>query len=79
MVTCDLNNLVEPIHPKAMITILASDDIDIWMRGSYNESVAHQRPFGCVSHAYQRSSLPPWLSPCRAQQLGASRGVKHRD
>lgn len=45
MVTCDPNTLVEPIHPKAMITILAPDDIDTWLRGSYDEIVALQRPY----------------------------------
>lgn len=45
MVTCDPNSLVAPIHPKAMITILAPDDIDTWLRGSYDEIVALQRPY----------------------------------
>ena len=45
MVTCDPNALVAPIHPKAMITILAPDDIDIWLRGSYDDVVGLQRPF----------------------------------
>ncbi|MDP9086455.1 MAG: SOS response-associated peptidase family protein [Pseudomonadota bacterium] len=45
MVTCDPNGLVAPIHPKAMITILHPDDIDTWLRGSYDEIVALQRPY----------------------------------
>lgn len=45
MVTCDPSTLVEPIHPKGMITILAPDDIDTWLRGSYDEIVALQRPY----------------------------------
>lgn len=45
MVTCDANALVEPIHPNAMITILAPHDIDTWLRGSYDEIVALQRPY----------------------------------
>ncbi len=45
MVTCDPNELVAPIHPKAMITILHSDDHDQWLTGSYDEVVALQRPY----------------------------------
>ena len=39
------NPLVAPIHPKAMITILAPEDIDTWLRGSYDEIVALQKPY----------------------------------
>ncbi|PNU05363.1 SOS response-associated peptidase family protein [Novosphingobium guangzhouense] len=45
MVTCNANSLVEPIHPKAMVTILDPDDIDIWLRGSYDAIRLLQRPF----------------------------------
>jgi putative SOS response-associated peptidase YedK len=45
MVICDPNSLVAPIHPKAMITILAPGDIDTWLRGSYDDVVALQRPY----------------------------------
>jgi putative SOS response-associated peptidase YedK len=45
MVTCDPNPLVAPIHPKAMITILEPGDVDIWLRGSYDEIVALQKPY----------------------------------
>lgn len=45
MVTCDPNELVSPIHPKAMITILHPDDHDRWLRGGYDEVVALQRPY----------------------------------
>lgn len=45
MVTCDPNALVSPIHPKAMITILSPDDIDTWLRGSYDDVVRLQKPF----------------------------------
>jgi putative SOS response-associated peptidase YedK len=45
MVTCDPNSLVEPIHPKAMITILEPQDHDHWLTGSYDDVVALQRPY----------------------------------
>lgn len=45
MVTCDPNPLVAPIHPKAMITILEPGDVDTWLRGSYEEIVALQKPY----------------------------------
>ncbi|MHA6724260.1 SOS response-associated peptidase family protein [Sphingomonas sp. RS2018] len=45
MVTCDPNDLVAPIHPKAMITILEGSDVDTWLRGSYEDVVALQRPY----------------------------------
>jgi putative SOS response-associated peptidase YedK len=45
MVTCDPNELVAPIHPKAMITILNPEDYDQWLTGSYDDVVGLQRPY----------------------------------
>lgn len=45
MVTCDPNALVAPIHPKAMITILAAEDQERWLTGSYDDAIALQRPY----------------------------------
>ncbi|KQR81190.1 SOS response-associated peptidase family protein [Sphingomonas sp. Leaf343] len=45
MVTCDPNELVAPIHPKAMITILAPDDHERWLSGSYDDVLALQQPY----------------------------------
>lgn len=45
MVTCDPNELVAPIHPKAMITILEPEDQERWLTGSYDDVVALQRPY----------------------------------
>jgi putative SOS response-associated peptidase YedK len=45
MVTCDPNHLVALVHPKAMITILHEADWDRWLRGSYDDVVALQRPY----------------------------------
>lgn len=45
MVTCDPNGLVAPIHPKAMVTILAPKDHQRWLTGSQEDVVALQRPY----------------------------------
>ncbi len=45
VVTCDPNELVAPVHPKAMITILTLDDHERWLTGGYDEVVALQRPY----------------------------------
>jgi len=45
MVTCDPNELVAPVHPKAMITILEEADWDRWLTGSYDDVVSLQRPY----------------------------------
>ncbi|WP_267381099.1 MULTISPECIES: SOS response-associated peptidase family protein [unclassified Sphingomonas] len=45
MVTCDPNELVGPIHPKAMITILKEADWDRWLGGSYEEVIGLQKPY----------------------------------
>ncbi len=45
MVTCNPNELVAPIHPKAMVTILHETDWDRWLGGGYEDVVALQRPY----------------------------------
>ncbi len=45
MVTCDANALVAPVHPKAMITILAPEDHDRWLTGSDDDVIALQQPY----------------------------------
>jgi putative SOS response-associated peptidase YedK len=45
MVTCNPNELVEPIHPKAMITILAPEDHERWLTCPGDEVLALQRPY----------------------------------
>jgi len=44
-VTCDPNELVKPIHPKAMIAVLHEGDWDSWLQGSYEDAVALQQPY----------------------------------
>lgn len=58
MVTCDPNELVAPIHPKAMITILDPADVDTWLRGSYEEVVALQRPYDASRMAVRGPVFP---------------------
>ena len=43
--TCDPNNLVKPLHPKAMPLILMPDDYNRWLEGSYDDVVALQAQF----------------------------------
>ncbi|MBB4155296.1 putative SOS response-associated peptidase YedK [Sphingomonas jinjuensis] len=45
MVTCDANELVAPIHPKAMVTILYPDDWSTWLNGSLDDVRRLQRPY----------------------------------
>jgi len=58
MVTCDPNELVAPIHPKAMITILQPVDVDTWLRGSYDEVVALQKPYDAAKMAVRGPVFP---------------------
>ena len=44
MRTCDANELVAPIHSKAMIAVLEEADWDRWLTGSYEDAIALQRP-----------------------------------
>lgn len=45
MVTCDANELVAPIHPKAMVTILAPQDHERWLTAGYDDVLGLQRPY----------------------------------
>ena len=58
----DANELVAPIHPKAMITILEEADWDRWLRGSYGDVVALQRPFSA-----ERMTVRGPLFPTRSK------------
>ena len=58
MVTCNANSLVEPIHPKAMVTILEPEDIDTWLRGSYEQIVSLQRPFDAARMQVRGPDFP---------------------
>jgi len=43
--TCPPNDVVKPIHPKAMPVILKPEDHDQWLTGSVEEALELQRPF----------------------------------
>ncbi|WP_407674711.1 SOS response-associated peptidase family protein [Novosphingobium terrae] len=45
IVTCDPNELVQPVHGKAMITILRLEHHDLWLRGGYDDVTALQQPY----------------------------------
>ncbi|RSV33353.1 DUF159 family protein [Sphingomonas sp. ABOLE] len=61
MVTCDANDLVEPIHPKAMITILEPADVDTWLHGGYEQVLSLQRPYSA-----ERMKVKGPIFPTRA-------------
>jgi putative SOS response-associated peptidase YedK len=43
--TCEPNDIVRPIHPKAMPVILTTpEDYDTWLNGSTEEALKLQRP-----------------------------------
>lgn len=45
MVTCDPNEVVASIHPKAMITILEPAEHERWLSGGLEDVLALQRPY----------------------------------
>lgn len=45
MVTCDPNELVAPVHPKAMITVLHEADWAAWLSCPLDDVVSYQRPY----------------------------------
>lgn len=57
MVTCDPNELVAPIHPKA-ITILAEADWERWLTGSYGDVVSLQQPYPANKMAVRGPVFP---------------------
>lgn len=63
MVTCDPNELVAPIHPRAMITILEPGDIDCWLRGSYDDVVALQKPYSAEKMRVRGPVFPTRAKP----------------
>jgi putative SOS response-associated peptidase YedK len=63
MVTCEPNELVAPIHPKAMVTILDEANWNRWLGGSYDDLVALQRPFPAERMAVRGPLFPTRNEP----------------
>jgi putative SOS response-associated peptidase YedK len=59
MIACDPNELVAPIHPKAMFTILAEQDWDRWLTGSYEDVIALQQPYPADLMTVRGPLFPP--------------------
>lgn len=58
MVLCDPNELVALVHAKAMVTILHEWDWDRWLRASYDEMIALQRPYPAGEMAVRGPVFP---------------------
>ena len=58
MVTCDPNDLVAPIHPKAMITVLERDDHERWLTGEIDDVLALQRPYDAARMTVRGPEFP---------------------
>eukprot|EP01012_Entosiphon_sulcatum_P035065 TRINITY_DN44528_c0_g1_i1.p2 TRINITY_DN44528_c0_g1~~TRINITY_DN44528_c0_g1_i1.p2 ORF type:complete len:147 (+),score=28.43 TRINITY_DN44528_c0_g1_i1:3-443(+) len=69
MVTCDPNELVAPIHPKAMVTVLEEANWDLWLRGSYDEIVKLQQPYPAERMAVRGPVFPTREKPAAPQLL----------
>lgn len=69
MVTCDANEMVAPIHPKAMVTILRPEDHERWLSGSYDDVVALQRPYPADLMAVRGPVFPTRKPPQQASLI----------
>ncbi len=58
MVTCDPNELVAPIHPKAMITILKPEDHGRWIPRSLDDVIELQRPYADCEMTVRGPTFP---------------------
>ena len=72
MVTCDPNELVAPIHPKAMITILEKADWDRWLSGSYEDAVALPGPYPADRMAVRGPVFPTRVPKVSEASAGGS-------
>ncbi len=58
MVTCDANELAASIHSKAMMAMQRPDDVDPWLRGSYDAVAALQRSYDAAAMDVRGPAFP---------------------
>ena len=58
MVTCDANELVASVHPKAMLTVLRPEDEQAWLTGNYDMALSLQRPFSSAQMVASEPVFP---------------------
>lgn len=56
--TTEPNPLVEPIHPKVMPVLLDEEDEESWLTCSFDQAVAHARPFPSQLMSVQQAQDP---------------------
>lgn len=56
--TTEPNSFVEPIHPKAMPVLLDEEDEESWLTCSFDQAVAHARPFPSQLMSVQQAQDP---------------------
>jgi putative SOS response-associated peptidase YedK len=56
--TTEPNPLVAPIHPKAMPVLLDEEDEESWLTCSFDQAVAHARPFPSQLMSVQQAQDP---------------------
>lgn len=63
MVTCDANELVASIHPKAMITVLEEADWEGWLTCPLDAVIQYQRPYPAERMTVRGPKFPTRSAP----------------